>query len=291
LTEAEKSGELTKWINTGIEAIKDLGNVAYQTGRILGGLAHAANEAGGAGLKELGDGLERIANTVNGPTFQKALIGTFAAAHEAMDNISKTSGPALERMFLALSDTLQVILPVVGDTVGTLMRDIADAIAQPDLQEGLRSLFDGIHAAVKTLGPALGPVATALKALFQTLGVAAETFAPIITVALEALSDMVVEMAGPIQSLVKTLGGAFLGVLEELAPVFVDIAREIGPVLAFLGGDRAKIIKDITPGLGALAQSLGTFLVQAFEKLGPPLLRVLDALAPVAVALGEQLVD
>src|SRR5690606_41491076 len=126
-----------------------------------------SSEAGGAGLKELGDDLERIANTVNGPTFQKALIGTFAAAHEAMDNISKTSGPALERMFLALSDTLQVILPVVGDTVATLMRDSADAISQPDLQEASRSLVDGIQAPVNTLGPALDPVSSAPRALFH----------------------------------------------------------------------------------------------------------------------------
>src|SRR5690606_34304171 len=180
LDEANQSGKLTDWINTGIDAIKDLGNVAYQAGRILGALGTAASEAGGAGLKELGDGLERIANTVNGPAFREGLIRTLQRAHKAMDNISTISGPALEYMFIELSHPFERVLPVIGATVGELLDGIADAIAQPELQQGLRDFFDDINHAVRALKPALEPVGVALGDLFKVMGTAARTFAPML---------------------------------------------------------------------------------------------------------------
>src|SRR5690606_10610299 len=291
LDEANQSGKLTDWINTGIDAIKDLGNVAYQAGRILGALGTAASEAGGAGLKELGDGLERIANTVNGPAFREGLIRTLQGAHKAMDNISTISGPALENMFIELSHTFERVLPVIGASVGELLDGIADAIAQPELQQGLRDFFDDINHAVRALKPALEPIGVALGDLFQVMGTAARTFAPMLEAALSTLSKMFSNLAGPIGTVVESLGGAFAGAIEALSPGLVKLSQALGPVIEKLGTQLAQALVDSTPAIVELATSVGDFLVTALDTLGPSLIRVLDALLPVVAAIGTDLLE
>src|SRR5690606_39981289 len=58
-------------------------------------------------------------------SFQAGLVRTFRAAHEAMDNIARVSGPRVHDFFVNLVDMMERNLPLVGETIGLLVGGIA----------------------------------------------------------------------------------------------------------------------------------------------------------------------
>jgi phage-related protein len=280
LDKADKSGELDEWIETAIQGMKDLGNVVKGIARIFAGLGKAALAGGGSTLKTLGDTLNDIANVVNGPTFQKALTGVLQAANEAMQTIAKVSGPAVNDMFLTLSDTLQKVLPIVGQTLGTAIKAIAIGLSDPQLQKGIVALFEGINKAVESLAPAIDVLAPALGSLLSVLGTAAATFAPIGALILETVGRAFIVLAPAIEAVVKALGGAFLEVLKVLSPIIVQVAEDLAPIIETVGGQLAEALKQSAPYLGEFVQILGDALGEALKVIGNRLPDIVNKLLP-----------
>ncbi|PSL04137.1 phage-related protein [Haloactinopolyspora alba] len=293
LTEAASDGRLQGWIDAGIMALADLGRVLRETGRILFGIAEAANAAGGSTLGSLADALERIADVVNGEPFQSKLVTVFEAAHKAMDNIADEAGPGLTNFFTTFADTLGVALPQIGRIVGRALGGIADALARPEFQRGLTDFLDGVEEGVNGLLPALGPVADALGALGSLAGQLAAVIGPILGEAFTILAGIIERLAPVLEPVVALLGAALLQVLQALGPVLLQVADALAvlittgllpaliamlPVLVDLF---TMLATTVLPIVAQLLRDLAPILAQLFTTLASALEKVLPLLGPI----------
>ncbi|XVV02761.1 hypothetical protein ACQPW3_36240 [Actinosynnema sp. CA-248983] len=268
LGQVSADGRLQTWIDNGIQALADLGTVILQIGRIFSGMFNAAEAAGGSTLSTLADALTRIADIVNGERFQHGMTEVFRAAHEAMDLISSTSGPAVARLLETLGQSLTFILPLVGEAIGTLLDSIATALSQPAFQGGLVLMFRGIRDAAVALAPAFEPVGRALGVLGVLIGEIARVLGPLLARALTTVADVVVRLSPSAMRLVDVLGGGLLRVVERLSPVLLRVAD----ALAQAADDAlipalTKAIDALVPALDKVLPLIGDALVTALETL------------------------
>jgi phage-related protein len=159
---ARATGQIQQWITGGLETLRQLGDVAGNAGRIVGGIFKAAQGTGGTGLAILGDTLGRIADEVNKPAFQGGLRQVFTAIGQAASSV----GDALPAVGTALAALVPAIAPLVsgaGAALGQVLTDAAGA---------LQSMAPTI-AKVGSAVAALAPHATALVVAFVALKVAA----------------------------------------------------------------------------------------------------------------------
>jgi phage-related protein len=276
LTKNNDNGNLTKWIDTAITRIKELGNVLKQAGGILAGIAGAADQAGGSSLKMLGDTLERINKAVNSDGFQNGLVNVLKAAHTAMNTIATTSGPAVEKLFSSLGKLLTTVLPQVGTIIGTALSAVASALAQPAVTDGLKAVFDGILVAVKALAPAMAPLGQAIGAILKLGGTMLAAFGPLIAAVLTPLAKAFTTLVPLIQPLVTLLSGALLGAVQQLTPIFMQLVPIVGQML----GSAFQMIGALLPPIAAL---FGTIL----QAVMPLVQALLTGLAPILPVVGQ----
>ncbi|AKY03773.1 tail length tape measure protein [Streptomyces phage Amela] len=303
LTKNEESGQLTEWISTAIDNLKELGGVIKNLFGIFAGLGRAAQEAGGSTLAMLNDTLASIHNTVDSPAFQKGLVDVFKAAHAAMKNISDISGPAVKNLFTELGQLLTTVLPLAGTIIGTAMKAIADALAQPAVQTGITAMFNGILVAVQALAPAMAPVGQALGALMQVVGAMLSAFGPLIAAVLTPLANAFTALAPSIIPIVQLLSGALLQAVQLIVPLLQQMAPVVGEALS--GAFQAlsgilptimtafsQILAAVIPLIGALVSSLAPILpiiaelfAMIFAAIAPLVAALVEALAPILPVL------
>jgi hypothetical protein len=155
VTGAAAGGRLKSWIDTGIQALRDLGTVVGGLGGIFYGIGTAAVEAGGSVLGTLGAALQHVSDVVNSPAFQTGLTNVFAAAHEALHRIATTSGPGVTAFFSSLGTLLPTLLPIIGDALGTALGAVAEALSSIAVQTAVVTLFEAFRTAVELLAPVL----------------------------------------------------------------------------------------------------------------------------------------
>jgi phage-related protein len=231
LSAAAGDGRLVGWIDTAIVALRDLGRVLFNVGKIIGDIGQAALAAGGSSLSVMADTLERVAAITAGAQFQSNLTMVFRAAHEAMSQIGTISGPALVNLFETMSVTLAKALPLVGSIIGTLVEGLANAMSNPIFQGALVGLFEGLLAAAVALAPAIEPVFLALSAILPVVGELAKVIAPLLAEVLTHLSQALVLLAPHVAALIPLLGAGLLAAVKVLGPVLVDIARYISVLI------------------------------------------------------------
>lgn len=291
LSNAAVDGRLTTWIDNGLVALHELGQVAKNAGGILAGLSRAATAAGGSGLGMMADTLERVHAVVDSPAFQTGLTNVLKAAHDAMTAIGTTAGPALTTMFSTLSTTLTALLPTAGTAIGTLVTSLAQAFANPVLQKGLISLFDGINAAIQGLAPAFGPIATVIGVLGKTLGNFLATLGPTLGTVLTTVAQMGMELLPALNPLISLLGAGLSGAIRALAPMFVMLSEAVAGLVSggLLDVFRAAI-GSLLPVVAQLAPIIGQILVQALQAITPLLPMIASLFASIVPLIGQLIV-
>ncbi|WP_327424338.1 hypothetical protein OG763_38215 [Streptomyces sp. NBC_01230] len=268
-------------IDQGIDALKDLGGVLYNVYGILSGVAKAATEAGGSSLHSLNDALASIHKTVDSPGFQSGMTDVFKAAHEAMNNIATTSGPAVKNLFIELGSLLTTVLPQAGEIIGTAMKAIAEALAQPAVTEGVSAMFDGLLGAVQALAPAMAPLGTALGAIMTLVGAMLPVFGQLISAAVIPLADAFAQLAPLLAPIVEVLGGALTAAFTALAPLIATIVSALGPMVTMF----ADALAPILPVLAAVLAQVGAALQPLIETALKIITAVLAPLLPMLSAV------
>ncbi|MEU0120628.1 hypothetical protein ABZ114_02855 [Streptomyces albidoflavus] len=297
LNQKGESG-LREEIDAGIQALKDLGEVLWETGGILAGVARAAEAAGGSSLGMMADTLERIHGIVDSEGFQNGLINVFSAAHMAMQQIATISGPAVESLFKQLGHLLTAILPQVGATIGQALSAVAGALAQPEVFSGFIDLFNGIQLAVMGLAPAMAPLGQAFGALLTVVGALAAQLGPLVAAALTPLANAFTALVPSILPIIDLLGGALMGVWQALTPAIMALVPVVQdalgmafqalsiilPVIVQLFGQILSavlpIVEALLSGLAPILPIVAEFLsgiVQAAMPLVAVLLQILSA--------------
>jgi phage-related protein len=246
LLQAEADGSLQAFIETGITAAKELGSVLFSLGSIFSGLTAAMG--GGGGFGPLADGLARIAEIVNGPTFQSTLRTIFVGAEAGADGLAAALLP-IGAMLTALSPLIANILSSSGQVLGQFLGDVASALSSPAFSVGLRGFFDGILSGIKAIGPSLPAIASGFGSLLKfagelaavlgpVLGKTLETLAPILSTILDTLgSEALPRLADSLLSAFDQIGPALIRIVEaiansELIPALLDLIEAVLPGLA-----------------------------------------------------------
>lgn len=221
-----ESGQMFIWIDTAIQNIKDLGRVIGASFGILSGFHQAASNAGGPGLGDLADGLERVDAAIKSPAWQGALTTVFLGASQAIDAL----GPGMQ----ALADTFIDMAPVIGQIMvmsGQLVSDGFEAIAavfqQPAFQGGLLSFFEGLLAGSGDLADAMPGIGDTLGAIFTTMGDLAEVMGPVLGAAFEALGPVMQDLMSVISAIAPVIGDVLVGAIELVAPYIQAITGAI----------------------------------------------------------------
>lgn len=286
---AAADGRLNAWIDGGIAAAKDLGNVIAGVGGILAGINDAAQAAGAGGLKSLASGLGAISTAINGPAFQGALTTLFVGAGAAMDGLLTALGP-IGAAFAGLAPTLAFVLGVAGDAVGQLVGQIATALNQPAVASGLTDLFLGISNGLALIGPALPAVAAALGAVLSVAGLLAVNLGSVLGAALGALAPILVSVLAAIQPLIPVLGTTLVGIISALAPVIAQIVTTLLPPLVTAIATLLPSILPLVTALLPLATAVLPLIATALSLVTSLLLQVLAAVVPLVITLAGALV-
>lgn len=134
-----------------------------------------------------------------------------------------------------------------------------------DVFAGAAQGMDNLYRHVGRLGPEFERISATARMAFGQAGEAA------------GLLVSTIAKIGATPEVQRGLGGFFDGVISGFAKL-----EKVAPQIGELFGSIARFA-------GTMASVVGGVLAEAFEKLGPSLSRILDALNPVAVALGETL--
>ena len=223
LQSADESGKLTDWIEEGIVEIQEFGRALNGAGSILAGFARAAHEAGGSTLTMLADKLQSIARIVNDEPFQSNLVNVFEAAHQAMDVISRKSGPALSAMMDTLSKTIAGGLREAGSAIGELVRGVSEALNQPAFNSGFLLLFQGLRQGIESLAPLWGPLGDGLGAIGSLIGTLASNYFPLLGQLLALVAELVANVGPEIESVIVTLSGLLGSLLSSFGPSIIAI--------------------------------------------------------------------
>ncbi|MFJ9827700.1 hypothetical protein ACIRSU_25550 [Streptomyces sp. NPDC101160] len=273
---------LREEIDAGVQALKDLGGVIFETGGIFAGLARAAQAAGGSTLGMMRQTLSGIHEAVDSSGVQAKLIGLFTAAHDAMRNMAQSGGAEIKAFFGQFTGLLTQVLPQVGTILGTAMGAIAGALNQDAVFSGIYALFNGIQAAVNALAPAMAPFAQALGMALTLVGSLLTTLGPLVAAVLTPLSQAFTMLVPAIEPLIGLLGDALGGVIAALAPLLMALVTAVTPLIEQLTAGLAPIIPLITEALSVMSAAIApviTLLVQILQAAITPLIPVVQALA------------
>ena len=309
------SGDMFKWIDSGLANLKALGGVLFHTVGIFHALGQAAFDAGAGGLIGLASGMRALDDAMHGPVFQGALVTLFQGADVAMQGLA-VGVRGLGDAFVSLAPTLANVMGMAGQSIGILVDGLARAVSHPVFEKGLNDFFAGVLAGVQALAPVFpiigekfGHLATLAGALAQNLGsvlaVAIEHLAPILNGLFEVITPIVpklgeilsalIEGAAPVMGVVVAVLGAlisvivnvvswlsnFHGVLQIVGGVLMVVAIAVGAVMAAMSiaSTVMTVVTAITKGWAA-----AQWLLNAAMNANPIGLIVI-AIAALVVAL------
>lgn len=267
---AAGDGRLDMWIETGITNLVALGNVILSLGGIFAGLSRAATLAGGSTLVTLADSLGKIAAAVNSFPVQTALIQSFQAAFQAMDNVSTVAGPAFTNLLATIPGQLSAILPLAGTAVGQIVKLFSTLFSSPEATAGGVATFEGLIVGLRALEPAIEAIAAKAGQLGSLIGTLFSSFGPL-------------------------LATAILTVVPPLSLLF----EKLEPLIPLLAQGLQQAIIKLQPPLDQLSskfvQLIDTGIVEAFialalnvvEVLVPALSVLLGVFTPIVVKIAE----
>ncbi|OYN81780.1 hypothetical protein [Mycolicibacterium sphagni] len=126
IARAEADGSLDKWINNGIDALKQLGNSLVNVASIMNSVADAFTNSGGKTFGQwLQDNTKRLADFLKGPEGQQKLTKFFVDARTEFakwEPVLKTIPGIIKNIASAGRDWANGMLPFLN-TIGPLLRD------------------------------------------------------------------------------------------------------------------------------------------------------------------------
>lgn len=277
LTKARETGDLFDWIEIAKTNLAALGSVLADTGGILAGIARAADEAGGSGLVQLADTLDRVHATVDSPAFQTGLITALKGAHEAMNAISQTAGPAFSYLLEQLAGTLGTVLPSAGRALGTALQAVFSALANPAVQSMVVTVFGALEDAITALVPAVGPLGALFAQLGNTIAVFVQAIGPLLSTALTTLSRVLAMILPALEPVVTLLAGALLAAIQAITPAIYALVPILTQVVTQVFAALGPILPLIVEALAAIATAFVQILA-AVAPIIPPLLQLVTAI-------------
>ncbi|MFG2976307.1 hypothetical protein ACGFYY_25405 [Streptomyces sp. NPDC048331] len=221
-------------------------------------------------------GLGQVAAAA-GPAFERLT----AAAGKGLDGLAAKMAAAFEsgRMQTAIDQAIGLVgqLFDVFANVGEIFANILGPM------ESSGGGFIGVLQDItQAMADAFGSpeVQAGLKSIYEVMSAVGKTAAPILVDALKIIASVFAELGEPVKVLVAALGAALRPVIQALGPVLVAAATAVGqlvialsPLLPVIGALIAQLLPVLTPLLTALGQ--------CFQDLAPLVMQVAAILMAV----------
>ena len=213
--------DLKPLVALGKDGINKFKQEAHDMGAVLD--KDALNKLG-----EMDDAFQRLDQS--GQTLEKQLALAVAPAVTLLaEELTKMAqDPKWQEIFEQLGETLENILPVIGEISGLL-----------------------------------GPIFEALSPIFDILGSLLETLAPVISTLLQPLADILGVLLEPIAELVDALMPSLTALVESLATVLEPIGDLLGTTTDLLMPLVESILPWVTESIQGLADEISITLGSA----------------------------
>lgn len=240
---ARESGKLKEWIAGGLEALKQLGQVLMNVGRIIGAVFKAGQDVGGGFLETLRKITDAIADFLESGEGQSAL----------------------RTLFESIGKAVQVVMPVVKALAKALVGILPILVEMgAHLAPGVIDLINGLGAAIKQAKPFFIALADAVSDLLSAIGSAGPLLGAIVeglvwaTAPLGILADIIRFLASVFAALPQPLQDA-TGLIIGIGLAALAAAGLIGKLVGAVTGMAATVGKGLSvlgkiPGLGGVGK-------------------------------------
>ncbi|MBA9005913.1 hypothetical protein [Thermomonospora cellulosilytica] len=287
LDRAAASGDALRWVREGAAAVRQLGALFADLGRIVIGVVRAIQSASGSALGSISALADRLANFANSARGQAQLVEVF----RAVNAIASQTGPVIEALIgglATLGPTVAALARQIGPTLTAAIEGIVPALQ--GLGIGLVDVLVGVRLAVERLAssgalgalgrafgellsavsPLLPALANVLVSALQSVAVAAQLLAPVLSVVaqgLAALADSPLGTAlGPLVAALvaaRIATGAWGAALTALMPALRFASRDAASlgrtlVTSLARHPIAAIVLAVAAAFGVLASQSET---------------------------------
>ena len=256
--QARQSGQLAGWMQAGIAAAKQFGDLLGNLVSIVASVFRAIAGSGTGTLTVL------VAITDQIAAFAKSAPGILA----------------LQQVFGGLSAVAAGLSPLFDALGQVLVSQIAPAVAKLGPQLG---------ASIASLAGGFAPLAGILVALAPLLSTAAQVTAAVLVPALRAVQPVVSALVGPVQQVLQLLGSQLTAsITGQLAPALLKLAVAAGPLITQFGSLLVTALSLTANWVSQLVQQgsdlLGVFGGSALSVLGS-LLTAFQSVATTGAAV------
>jgi len=283
ITRVQNSGQLAKFIQGGLDALKLLGPLLTNVGSILSSVFQAMGSAGGQALGMFGQLIGVLAQFLKSAGGVQMLNGLFSILGQIANALGGAVGQVLPVVGSLLSTVMTALQPIIGLLTGQFLPVVANLVG---------SLGTALVPVVAALAPALGQVLSALMPVVSVLG--------------DSLGQVLIALAPVLAQLATTLGQvltenlqAVMPYFTQLLPVLTQLTAALLPVLIPLIRLLGDSLLVQTPLISALVRLMAAILVPVI-KLLIPLVEALakgldwvadeaDKVVPPVVKLGDEI--
>ncbi|WP_324644150.1 peptidoglycan DD-metalloendopeptidase family protein [Pseudarthrobacter sp. LT1] len=268
---AAADGRLDKWIQDGIQGLKDLWSIADSIGGIFSALNDAAKAGGfAATLGGLAGSLRDVEGVMKGPVFQTTMATIFQGAADGAKGLQAAIGP-IGDAFTRGAPALAEFLKLGGEIAGTFIGGIFTAFSDPAFGAGLNTFMGGLQQGVEAVAPHLPGMAAAFGSLLTALAPIAAVVGPALVQVITALADglsQVITFLSPL--LVAVVGSPVaMGILIGL---FMAAAAAAGIMATAAAVSRVIVVGSwIAMGAAAIvsgAQTAAIWALYVAEAIG-----------------------
>lgn len=283
---AFESGALTASVNTAIDVIAGLGDIAGNVFGILGNVLGAA-ATGGDGLFTV---LTEITQALEDATATEGFQAAIGALVETMGVLADTAGPligqalaALGPVFVALAGPAQTLIAALGDALTPIIEALGPV---------LESAAGAVGALVVSLAPLLPVIgqliADLLPSLVPLFGLLAQTFtdlAPIIGQVGQILTAVLAPVIAALPQILAPLIATFSDLFAAIAPLIFQLLDALMPAIISVNQSLSELLIALAPVLVMFANLATKVLV----KLTPVIIPIIALLGRLASAFASLL--
>lgn len=284
---AQKSGDLQKWIDTAVENLKDLGSIIVNLGKLWGNLGRIAEAAGGSTLASLRDTMEKAAAITSSPEFIKGATIILKSMYDFVGQIGEAIGAKIADLANALTYTIPQALGAIGGPLNAAIQGLLAGLADEKFQYGLIAMFDGIGVAVNALAPVMEVLAAKIGTVFSLVGDVVAQLGPLLSAFILELAHSL-DIVGPaLSSALLVIGPAMEQAFVTVGPAILSLVTAFAALLPLISELTAGLAANLAPVLNEIGLAVGQFLLSAIEAIKPHIPAIVEAVTVLANGLRD----
>ena len=263
LDEAQRTGELNRMIDTGIQKLKELGKLTREAGELVYILGSAAERAGFSGFGEMANGLERFNEKLKTTKGREVLDDIFEGAARLADGFKRATGAVGDFVWNS-SALLKDLMGIVGDLVGDTFEKMFKAFERPKFQNGLRDFFQGFSDGVNEITARAPEISDLIGSVGTLAGEVAENMGKVVGKILEVFGPEISDALADIAPDMESVGDSLSSMMDHLDNAGFD--DFVGDVIRLAGAGVDVLARDLD-GVAMAMEAISKFKDGDFEGL------------------------